>query len=126
MANKQFDYDRKAHPTQKHTWPGTAEAEEFEPKRFRQQGHFGQEIRSESCPERNSHDLDEHQAVLGMKENGGELDVSHSLSSAGDVHTYNEKGLKPRPTGGISNMTGHKGGVDNMTGRGKGKRSRSE
>jgi hypothetical protein len=60
--------------------------------------HFGQTIVTESGPDRSSHQINANEALMGRSMKGSPTDVSHSLSGAGDVVTYNDKtkpGQKP-------------------------------
>ena len=52
--------------------------------------HFGQKIRNETSADRSSHKTNANEALMGRKCGGGILDVSHSLSGAGNVVTYND------------------------------------
>lgn len=52
----------------------------------------GQTIRTETGPVReSSHKINESEALLGRKNTGGPTSTSHSLTSGGDVVTYNDK-----------------------------------
>jgi hypothetical protein len=48
----------------------------------------GQTIITESSPDRSSHTVKD---TMGRKCGGGPMDVSHSLSGAGQVEDYNDK-----------------------------------
>jgi hypothetical protein len=62
-----------------------------------EKAHFGQTIRSDSAPDnRSSHKVNSEEAMAGRKMKGGPTDISHSLGSAGEVQTYNNKGRKSR------------------------------
>ena len=61
-----------------------------------EKAHFGQTIVTETSPDRSSHNVNANEALMGKSMKGGPTDVSHSLSGAGDVVTYNDKG---RPNG---------------------------
>ena len=63
--------------------------------RKKERAHFGQEICTETSPDRSSHKVDANEALMGRKMKGGPTDVSHSLGGAGEVQTYNDKGGKP-------------------------------
>jgi hypothetical protein len=52
----------------------------------------GQTIRTETGPNRSSHKVNESEALAGRKMAGGPTDVGHSLTGAGEVNTYNNKG----------------------------------
>lgn len=58
--------------------------------------HFGQTIRTDSGPDRSSFDYDKTAALAGAETGGGPTDVSHSLSGAGQVKTYNDMPGKKR------------------------------
>lgn len=51
----------------------------------------GQKLRTETSPDKSSHMVDQKEALVGRKCGGGPTDVSHSLSGAGMVETYNDK-----------------------------------
>ena len=61
-----------------------------------EKAHFGQSIRTESSPDRSSHKVKNDEALCGRSMPGGPTDVSHSLSGAGSVETYNDAGKKSR------------------------------
>lgn len=52
--------------------------------------HFGQTIRVEGPADKSSHQVNATEALMGRKCGGGITDVSHSLSGAGEVVTYND------------------------------------
>lgn len=62
--------------------------------RKREKAHMGQTICSETSPDRSSHPVNMDEALMGRKMGGGPLDTSHSLGSAGEVQTYNDKSKK--------------------------------
>lgn len=53
--------------------------------------HMGQKIRTETSPDRSSHKVNADEALCGRKMKGGPTDVSHSLTGAGEVKTYQSK-----------------------------------
>ena len=61
-----------------------------------EKAHFGQTIRTEAAADRSSHSVNKDEALMGRKMGGGPTDVSHSLSGAGNVETYNDEGKKSR------------------------------
>ena len=51
-------------------------------QRYDEMAHMGQKIRTESSPDKSSHQLAGHESLMGRKSGGGVDDVSHSLSDS--------------------------------------------
>ena len=58
--------------------------------RMEEEAVRGQTIRTESSPDKSSYPNDKREALMGRKMGGGPTDVSHSLTGAGQVETYND------------------------------------
>jgi hypothetical protein len=54
----------------------------------------GQNIRTETSPDKSSYKMDNTKALMGKKCGGGPRDTSHSLSGAGSTVDYMDKGKK--------------------------------
>ena len=61
-----------------------------------EKAHMGQTIRTDGAPDKSSYKKNQDEAFVGKKMAGGPTDVSHSLSGAGNVETYNDTGRKSR------------------------------